>query len=190
MPQSITSPSAVSPDADNDRCTHGRQEVRRRTYSNGVAHFVMQCMTCGSQVRSMPKEEAMRLGGIVAAAFDDDLQEQWREKRAAYWREYRESRESAYREQQEQRRESYRLYLLSEKWRRTRERRLAMDRWQCQARMDGCLRKASEVHHLTYDHLGDEPLFDLISVCPECHRRISAMDSAGAQGGANDVAAD
>ena len=34
------------------------------------------------------------------------------------------------------------------------------------------LRPATQVHHLTYAHLGDELLFELISVCDDCRKRI------------------
>jgi hypothetical protein len=39
-----------------------------------------------------------------------------------------------------------------------------------------CRGRASQVHHLTYKHLRNEPLFELISVCVPCHDAITAMD--------------
>jgi len=32
-----------------------------------------------------------------------------------------------------------------------------------------------EVHHKTYDHLGDEPLEDLIALCHDCHIQADAQ---------------
>ena len=33
-----------------------------------------------------------------------------------------------------------------------------------------------EVHHITYAHVFDEPLFDLRAVCRPCHERLTARD--------------
>ncbi len=38
-----------------------------------------------------------------------------------------------------------------------------------------------DVHHLTYEHLGDEPDEDLILVCAPCHNAIHYPDSAAGQ---------
>lgn len=70
---------------------------------------------------------------------------------------------------------AYQSYLNSEKWQKKRELVFKRDDHTCQA----CLESpAEEVHHLTYEHVGDEPLFDLQSVCSPCHRRITAMDKS------------
>lgn len=63
----------------------------------------------------------------------------------------------------------YNAYLASDVWRAKREEALARDGRVCQ----GCRQRlATQVHHRTYDHLGDELLFELISVCDECHAGI------------------
>jgi hypothetical protein len=54
--------------------------------------------------------------------------------------------------------------------------RLVFDGNACKARLPGCTKNATEVHHLSYRHIGNEPLFDLVSVCGPCHRAITAMD--------------
>jgi hypothetical protein len=151
-------------------CPHGAYELRRRTYANGVVHFVYQCIFCGASGRSIKKDLAIgQLNGASAPTFDEALPE-------SFWQRRRELRDAEWEADRRSRQDEYDAYLLSPGWRRKRERRLAMDRWQCQARLDGCTERATEVHHLTYQHRGDEPLFDLVSVCESCHRRISAMD--------------
>ena len=41
---------------------------------------------------------------------------------------------------------------------------------------EGCgVRRAAQVHHLTYEHVGDELLFELVAVCGQCHDRITAQ---------------
>jgi len=64
-------------------------------------------------------------------------------------------------------------YLRTSKWRDKRDRVLKRDFYLCQA----CLRrKATQVHHKTYEHWKDEPLFDLISMCDECHDHLTNID--------------
>lgn len=67
----------------------------------------------------------------------------------------------------------YEHYLKSTAWKKKRKLVLERDQHICQS----CLsKKAREVHHLTYVHLLNEPLFDLVSVCRDCHQSITDMD--------------
>ena len=67
----------------------------------------------------------------------------------------------------------YNQYLASPAWQQKRALVLQRDNFLCQA----CrLAKASEVHHLSYAHLGNEPLVELVAVCRDCHNGITAMD--------------
>lgn len=63
----------------------------------------------------------------------------------------------------------YEAYLASSDWARLRDRVLERDGRRCQ----GCLAAdAAQVHHLTYANVGDEMLFELVSVCDPCHRTL------------------
>jgi len=68
--------------------------------------------------------------------------------------------------------ETYSEYLKSPKW--GRKRALVIDRdMTCQA----CLvAPAEQVHHLTYAHVFNEPLFELVGICKRCHDKITEMD--------------
>lgn len=60
----------------------------------------------------------------------------------------------------------YNDYLASPKWQRRRQFVLKRAGGTC----EGCgAAKATHVHHLTYDRVGDEMLFDLVAVCESCH---------------------
>lgn len=62
----------------------------------------------------------------------------------------------------------YHDYLDSEAWKTKRALVLNRDRHQCQ----GCCQKpATTIHHLTYDNVFNEPLYDLVSLCDECHEK-------------------
>jgi hypothetical protein len=67
-------------------------------------------------------------------------------------------------------------YLDSRAWKRRRSLVLARDQHRCMAVLPGCEVLATQVHHLTYRHWRNEPLFDLVAVCPPCHIAITAMD--------------
>lgn len=72
----------------------------------------------------------------------------------------------------------YNSYLQSPEWGKKRKAVLARAKGRCEA----CgLRKATQVHHTTYAHVGNEPLFELRAVCEECHRRITSQDRLGYQ---------
>ena len=63
----------------------------------------------------------------------------------------------------------YNTYLKSFKWRDKRLRVLKRDNHECKA---CCRRDAVAVHHLTYDRVFDEPLYDLVSICETCHEAL------------------
>jgi len=58
-------------------------------------------------------------------------------------------------------------YINSEKWREKRQIIAQRDNYTC--RYCGKKTKNFDVHHLTYAHLFDEPLDDLVLVCRNCH---------------------
>lgn len=69
--------------------------------------------------------------------------------------------------------ETYTSYIASNEWKNKRKLVLERDKFICQA----CLIvKATQVHHITYKHLMNEPLFELVSVCQPCHVKITIMD--------------
>ncbi|WP_124558728.1 HNH endonuclease [Pedobacter sp. KBW01] len=63
----------------------------------------------------------------------------------------------------------YNEYLKTPEWKVKRDKVLKRDNYICQ----GCLEnKATQVHHITYQNIYNEPLFDLVSVCDACHHNI------------------
>ena len=66
--------------------------------------------------------------------------------------------------------DKYAEYINSPEWRKKREERLKYDNYHCRA----CgSTEDLECHHVTYDHFGDEPIEDLITLCKECHSAIT-----------------
>jgi 5-methylcytosine-specific restriction endonuclease McrA len=57
-------------------------------------------------------------------------------------------------------------YLQTNQWKTIRQKVLKRDNYLCQ----GCLQNpATEVHHKTYQNWQNELMFELISVCYDCH---------------------
>jgi len=62
------------------------------------------------------------------------------------------------------------FYLNTEHWRDLRLRVLERADHCC----EGCQEaRATEVHHLTYEHIGHEMLWELVAVCAACHGQVS-----------------
>jgi len=60
----------------------------------------------------------------------------------------------------------YLEHLASEKWQRMRAEVISRDKGRCT-----CGAKGTDVHHLTYENLGQEELEDLILLCRSCHQK-------------------
>lgn len=67
----------------------------------------------------------------------------------------------------------YQNYLASDKWRKTRLRILERDDHVCAS----CGGAATQVHHLTYDRVGQEHDDDLVSICRPCHEKEHGVGS-------------
>jgi len=158
---------SIVTDEQTDICTHTTSELRLRTLSDGRAQYTYQCVTCGAQLRTIKKTapEVLSLNE-PPPPFNTDLQE-------GYWRQRWDARRSA----QEQQREAesaawwqrYDAYLQTSAWRAKRQKVLQRANGIC----EGCGEaRATQVHHLRYDHVGNEFLFELVAICIDCHQRL------------------
>lgn len=64
--------------------------------------------------------------------------------------------------------QEYNEYLKSPHWQKLRESILQRDNYECQI----CFNPAEQVHHLTYQHRGEEYIFELVSLCEACHLKF------------------
>jgi hypothetical protein len=148
-----------------------RQELRQRTDAIGRPIYLYQCLDCGAATTSaIAVAKAMLAAqGRKIEPFDEPLREKgWAEEQRLYDMRRKEAHE-LFKQRQLKGQQGYDAYLLTDAWRAKRAQAFARDRGVCQ----GCFqRPATQVHHLTYAHLGDELLFELMSVCDDCHTRI------------------
>ena len=148
-----------------NECQHGRLEIRRFVF-NGGFHLCRQCLDCWQRVGSwLPKNTTVtsEVREFDRAAAEDGkrrIREELEHERRVEKREHL----RAWREEEAP------TYYTSELWSERRRLVLERDGGVCQ----GCLKaKATDVHHSTYSNWGSEFMFDLISLCRECHERLS-----------------
>lgn len=69
--------------------------------------------------------------------------------------------------------DDYLKYLRSPEWEKNRKKRIQYDMGRCQ----NCGSQINlQVHHLTYDRLGDECVkSDLKTLCVDCHRKVERL---------------
>jgi len=140
--------------ADFVECPCASAELRRRRLSNGSVSIILQCLVCGNSVGQPVAHH--RVSGPVGE-WDDGLQDRWNAARSDTRAQRRASAKAAYRE-----------YLQSQEWAAIRARVLLRAGRKC----EGCGEEATQVHHLTYEHVFEEFLFELIAVCRGCHERL------------------
>lgn len=154
------------------QCDHADTEIRKRKDAAGRWVYQRQCVACGRSAGSLIALK--KVPNVWAVKEWDEAIEA--EGRAEADRECQERREAWSQEREQQSAErwaAYNAYLQTAKWFGKRARVLERDNYVCQACLHG---KATQVHHLTYAHIFNEPLFDLVSVCQVCHEAITKMD--------------
>lgn len=160
-------------------CEHIEQKPTTREYKNGDMAIVSQCITCGVHVKAISKASVQNINDLDK--FDEvkyrgicNMHNKWRSDR------YRAEREADNKFTQAVNEDikagkykfvvnsTYRRYYESEEWHRTRDRILDRDKNLCRS----CGKIATHVHHMTYERLGKENDYDLISLCNECHKEV------------------
>ena len=75
----------------------------------------------------------------------------------------------------------YDEYINSMAWKIKRNRMIVEASWTCQK--CGATNTALEVHHLTYDNLGNEEPEDLMVLCKKCHAELTEKADRKKRGG-------
>jgi 5-methylcytosine-specific restriction endonuclease McrA len=160
----IASPLIVRRPDPCGKCGITTSELRRFTCSNGTFQVRRQCTACGSGIGNpIPHyqvDDIKRLPAWDTAPADRektliaDREIERLDKKAAEDREWR---------------KRYNAHLSSAEWRALADRVLRRAGFVC----EGCLeQRATQVHHMTYDHLGAEFAFELRALCKPCHDRF------------------
>jgi 5-methylcytosine-specific restriction endonuclease McrA len=164
-------------------CEHSNVEYRKQTHAGGF-RVLQQCIDCGDYGpnggRSFSFQTVLAETGVPAGLLKPFDENAFQAAREHAQQRYREGLET---ERLEARRRDFEEwcakaapYYASRAWAARRAKVFKRDNYTCQACRD---RPATEVHHLSYAHFGEEPLFELTSVCEACHQRITTRDRLG-----------
>lgn len=154
---------------NQSECPHGSTTAYRVRIANGALQVRNCCVECGERVgTALSQKERPWVESLP-----------WQpEEHAASYKSRRDAErrtmllDLARRQYAERGRftKSYSEYMDSEAWRV--KRALVLKR--CGGVCEGCgAAKATEAHHVSYVHLFNEFLFELLGLCHDCHDRIT-----------------
>ena len=146
------------------RCQHTDTTLRSRVTRNGGIQCVQQCQRCGKATSNpLPHREALATcGGEPPPRFDDELKERWQLMMD-------EAREGVMQKFEDEFWPEYQIYLESPAWKAKSRAVIKRAAEVC----EGCCNApAQQAHHLTYDNVFDEFLFQLVALCTPCHTRL------------------
>jgi 5-methylcytosine-specific restriction endonuclease McrA len=148
------------------QCDHPQVRLVAMTQSNKVVVARRQCLTCGRSVEVVPKNT---VDVSQLPPWDESIVTRWRDRQEAFYKERAAQFEREQTDQDAKWWAWYNQYLLTAKWRSLRDRVMARDNHVCR----GCHQaRATQVHHLTYERVGNEMLFDLVAICDACHDNV------------------
>jgi 5-methylcytosine-specific restriction endonuclease McrA len=149
------------------RCSHVETIRCKKLKSNNTEEFRNQCKKCGVQVgKAIRKDTLSAQDRAEMPLWNDEIGKSFHDAMAARSNAlYQEDEKRSLEEWQAQ----YDAYRRTPEWRARRQLVLLRAHGIC----EGCRSApATEVHHLYYDSLGEEFLFDLVAICEKCHARF------------------
>lgn len=149
-------------------CKHEQTEVRFRIDKCRRPLLRAQCLACGHGVG--PRLSVKHHDVATVPHWDDALERAGNERETRDYAEQFTNKMIEAQTEHDEWLQRYTEYLKTDEWRDKRARVFRRDRSLCQA----CLKRAAtQVHHLSYRHAFDEPLFELVAVCGVCHEALT-----------------
>ncbi len=122
--------------------------------------MIKLCKICG--IHKTVKIKSVPQNSIVVFMEIEKYEKLINDLDESYFKEYRE-----YVRKNNYSKDVYSEYLNSDEWKNIRDIRMMYDKEIC----SDCYNHATEVHHITYQRLGNEKLGDLVSLCNLCHKK-------------------
>lgn len=151
-------------------CYHEKKSVVWSSIGNDGEPLVVrqlrhQCGDCG---RLLPNALPHAMARAHTPDVDIEAHRLWINHDRGQWAQRRLDSKNLDEQRKIEWRAKYDNHLMSERWMLMREKVFERCRGVC----EGCREnKATAVHHLTYDHMGNELLWELAGVCRYCHER-------------------
>jgi hypothetical protein len=147
-------------------CEHRKTELRERVVSNGAIQIREQCLECGI-ARGQARKKYAAPGNLHA--FDETLEPAFSAARELARKRILLRHLKLQEEGNASHQKEYDAYLASPQWSEKRRKVIERAGGVC----EGCRDKpAEDVHHLTYEHIYNEFLFELVALCRSCHERV------------------
>lgn len=150
------------------KCVHPSTELRIKPTLGGGRQFRHQCLRCGASAGQAQKQSTIddvdaltEFDPVIERAFQAE-----KDKSLGNLYVKHAQRDEAWNRDFKQR---YRNYLRSDEWREKRTKVLKRCKGICEACAES---EATQVHHLTYENVFEEPLFDLVGICAPCHKKL------------------
>ena len=157
-----TTPHERMYDAINKICPHQNRRQCYQARDDGSWWTAAQCRDCGKKLSSLMRMKNSFVPNDQMEELDDEAEKRNSTLHNIAWDSFRakESLEGRLR---------HARAIDSPHW-----QVMKMRCWQrCRGVCEGCGgATATQLHHLTYDHLGGEFMFELAYLCNECHKRI------------------
>lgn len=152
-------------------CRHQQVQLRKKIMANAGVMIRQQCVFCGCSVGHSRKKSEFTTKELASIPpWDDNLKNYHFEKRSTAYAQLRANADAEIRAKWLA---HYDAYRQTPEWKRKSALVLKRDKHRCQ----GCLSApATQAHHLTYEHVGEEFLFELVAVCDACHKRFHDND--------------
>jgi 5-methylcytosine-specific restriction endonuclease McrA len=148
-------------------CPHSKTILRNKPDKIGRPMIAHQCLRCGSKVGAyQPSSSYSKAEQQNLPIWDRELEKSYSsgkyKEMARLWQAEQDKEKADWRRR-------YEAHLQSAKWKALREKVIERAKGYC----EGCgHNKATQAHHLSYERMGEEMLFDLVAVCDDCHLRI------------------
>jgi 5-methylcytosine-specific restriction endonuclease McrA len=128
---------------------------------------------CGRFLSAIPGRRNDATQATCRVCLDAVIRRPEQERQRQEWERRRVETERQRSEENEQWQARYQVYLRSPVW--AERRRKVLDR--ASGTCEGCLSaRATEVHHVTYAHVGEEFLWELRAICRSCHERVTDLN--------------
>jgi hypothetical protein len=162
-------------------------EPRKRKYNSGSTYYVTQCTSCGANFGQALAKRLFQDSSLIKE-FDEEFVQKCNmdtnnklsalAEKIKLLNQIRKRLKSDYFKNIlklpfNNFETAYNAYLSSDAWHLKRQVILKRDKHLCQFCNSA---KATQVHHLSYDNLGNESDFELISLCHKCHQFIHNIE--------------
>lgn len=152
---------------DAETCSHSETILCKRKVGRGAIQALHQCKKCGERVGDFISHS--KLGRISVHELPDWSEELFKNSREHLASQTQEAWQKLKVKEIDSKIRDYDEYLNSPEWRKKADLVLKRDRHICQSCLEN---RATQVHHLSYFHIFEEPLFESVAVCPNCHERL------------------